>query len=123
MHGDAHPENIIKTEKNKLAFIDFSDFCLSDFARDLGTFLQQIEFKIMRHIDDKKYTDKIKKIFLDSYLKNAKIKIDDNLAARINNYYNWTALRTAAFFFLKHDPAPNRGAELLEKVCRNLKIC
>lgn len=123
VHGDAHPENIIKTEKGKIVFIDFSDLCLSDFARDLGSFLQQIEFKIMRRIGDKKYAAKVKKIFLDNYFKNVKIKMDDNLAARIDNYYTWAALRTAVFFFLKHNPEPERAEKLLNKVCRKLKIC
>jgi hypothetical protein len=45
----------------KIAVIDFTDICLSDFARDLGTFIQQLEFMANRKIGDHEYTEKIKK--------------------------------------------------------------
>lgn len=122
VHGDAHPENIIKMEGSKLAIIDFTDLCLTDFARDLGSFLQQLEFKIMRRIGDTAYAEKIKKLFLDNYFKNAKIKLDNSLKKRIDNYYNWTALRTSTYFLLSHYPDQERAVQLLAEVCKNLKI-
>jgi len=122
IHGDAHPENIIKMGKKKIALIDFTDICLGDFARDLGCFLQQLEYMSIRKIEDREYTEKLKKIFLDHYLKNAKIKLDDNLQGRINNYYNWTTMRTATFFLLKYGPQPERAIPLIEIIKKNLNI-
>jgi len=122
IHGDAHPENVIKMGKKKVAVIDFTDICLSDFARDLGSFLQQIEYMSMRKINDPEFTEKIKKLFLDNYLKNAKIKMDSGLQERINNYYNWTSIRTATFFLTKYNMEPDRAVPLIEKVKNNLGI-
>jgi len=113
VHGDAHPENIIKMSGGKIAVIDFTDLCLSDFARDLGSCLQQLNFKITRHIEDGAYAEKVKKIFLESYLKNAKIKLTEDLEKRINAYYDWTTLRTIAFFLTKHHPMVERAEQLL----------
>jgi len=122
IHGDAHPENVIIIDKNKIGVIDFTDICLADYARDLGAFLQQLEFMMLRKIDDQLEVEKIKQLFLNSYFKNAKITLDDNLKQRINNYYNWTALRTAIFFLLKDKAEPERAHGLLIKIGQNLKL-
>ena len=122
VHGDAHPENIIKISANKIAVIDFTDICLTDFTRDIGTFLQQFEYMSLRKINDKKYTDQIKNLFLDNYFKHAKIKLDSNLQERIDYYYNWTALRTATFFFLKYNAEPERGELLVKQVKEKLGL-
>lgn len=122
IHGDAHPENIIKINKHKIAVIDYTDMCLSDFARDLGGFMQQVEFMINRKIEDRSYGIKIKVFFLEEYLKNAKLKLDEDLKERIDNYYNWTMIRTATFFLIKHNPEPDRGRALLEQLKKNLNL-
>ncbi|MDD4901401.1 MAG: phosphotransferase [Patescibacteria group bacterium] len=122
IHGDAHPQNVIKIGENKISVIDFTDICLADFARDLGTFLQQLEFMASKKIDDAAYLEKIKNIFLENYLLHSKIKLSDYDRERINNYYNWTALRTATFFMLKDKPEPWRSHDLIINVCENLKI-
>ncbi len=122
VHGDAHPENIIKMSSKKIAIIDFTDLCLSDFARDIGSFFQQLEFMCNRKIIDKNYTLKIKKLFLENYCENTNIKIDDFLKERINNYYNWTSMRTATFFILKDNAEPERAYPLIDKVKKNLNI-
>lgn len=122
IHGDAHPKNVIKMGENKIAIIDFTDMCLADFARDLGSFLQQLDFMGTEKINDQPYVEKIKQIFLKNYVLNSKIKVDDYGKERINNYYNWTALRTATFFMLKDKPEPERSHGLLVKTCQNLKI-
>lgn len=122
IHGDAHPENIIKVSRRRIAAIDFTDICLSDFARDLGCFLQQLEFMVTRKIKDRKYADKIKKLFLENYFKNVKIELDSDLELRIDNYYNWTAIRTATFFLIKAEPEPERAKPLIEKVSKSLGI-
>jgi len=122
VHGDAHPENVIMTTDHKLAMIDFTDLCLSDFARDLGTFLQQLDYMAKHKTDDPVYTEKIKKLFLNSYLESAKIKMDESLEARINNYYLWTTLRTASFFLFKHDAQPESARPLLTMICEKLNV-
>ncbi|MFH1427928.1 MAG: phosphotransferase [Patescibacteria group bacterium] len=122
VHGDAHPENVIKMGKNKLAVIDYTDICVSDFASDLGTFLQQLEFMANRKINDPAYSEKIKKLFLDSYLLNAKIKLSEDLNKRINNYYNWTAIRTATFFLLRFEASPERAEPLIRQIKKNLNM-
>jgi len=122
IHGDAHPENVIIIDKNKIGVIDFTDICLADYARDLGTFLQQLEFMMLRKIEDQAQVEKIKRLFLNSYLKNAKITLDNNLQKRIDNYYNWTALRTAIFFLLKDKAEPERAHGLLIKISQDLKL-
>ena len=122
IHGDAHPENIIKVSKNKIAIIDFTDICLADFARDLGSFLQQLEFMGQRKINDPNYIKKIQNLFLENYLTKAEITLNDSLKDRIKYYYNWTALRTATFFLLKEKSEPNRARGLIEKICQELNI-
>ncbi len=121
IHGDAHPENIIRMNSKKTAIIDFSDMCLSDFARDLGCFSQQVEFMIMRKICDQGYADKVKKMFFDNYAKFAKIKITNDLKKRIDIYYYWTAIRTATYFLLKDNPEPERAEALLKQIKEYLK--
>lgn len=120
IHGDAHPENIIKMGKKKIAGIDFADIGLSDFARDLGSFTQQLEYMCIKKMYDEQYAEKLKNIFLENYLINAKIKLNSELKQRIKNYYNWTAVRTATFHIIKHNPDPERSKSLIEHVTRNI---
>lgn len=122
IHGDAHPENIIKTGEGRVGLIDFTDLCLADFARDLGTFLQQIEYKIIRKNGDRVLAEDIKKLFLDSYLAETGIELDDNLRARIDLYYNWTAMRTAVYWFLRFEHNEGEAAKLLDRIKENLRI-
>lgn len=122
IHGDAHPENVIKTVEGHIGLIDFTDLCLGDFARDLGAFMQQLEYKIITKIGDKEFAEKMKELFLNKYLEAAKIKMSEDLRARINLYYNWTAIRTSTFWFLKFGHDENRAAELLNIVKNNLNI-
>ncbi len=122
VHGDAHPENVIKMSKQKIAMIDFTDLCLSDFSRDIGAFLQQLEFMSVRKIHDQAYTKKIKKIFLDNYFRKAKGReLTEDVKQRIDNYYHWTAMRTATYFLIKSGPEPKRAYPILEYV--NKKLC
>lgn len=122
IHGDAHPENVIKMSENKIGIIDFTDMCLADFARDLGTFLQQTEFMTSHHLKDRSEIIELKRIFITEYLKAAKLELDDNLEHRIQTYYNWTALRTVVYFLVKEHPEPDRAEELLEQLVEDLKI-
>lgn len=122
IHGDAHPENIIKVSAEKLAVIDFTDLSLADFTRDLGSFSQQLEFMCNKKIKDQTYADKVKKLFLDSYLREAGIEMTEELRRRIDTYYNWTTIRTAGFFLTKFDPEPQRAQPLVEAVSESLGL-
>jgi hypothetical protein len=122
IHGDAHPENIIRLSAEKIGVIDFVDMSVGDRARDLGTFLQQLDYMTGRKIGDPEFTAEIKELFLTSYLKSAKMEMDKDLEARIDLYYNWTAIRTATYFLMKHNPEPARAEPLIEIVKHNLKI-
>jgi len=121
IHGDAHAENIVQISNKKLAVIDYGDICLSDFARDLGCFLQQTDYMCSRKIADQNYTDKIKKIFLDTYFAKREIPEEKilKIKKRIDNYYYWTAMRTASFFLLKHQSEPERAKLLIQEVEKN----
>ena len=120
VHGDAHPENVIRMGKKKIAAIDFTDLCLSDFARDIGTFIQQLDYMCSRKIADASFAPKVKKIFLDNYFEKAKVKLNNDVQKRIDIYYNYTAIRTATFFLLKADREPERAFPLIEIVKKNL---
>ena len=122
IHGDAHPENVIPVGKHKLVVVDFADFCLADFARDIGSFLQQFEYMSQSLIDDKNFIDSTKNLFLQTYANRAKINIDKALLARINNYYYWTALRTVAYFALKSQPDPDRAFMLLDWLTDKMQL-
>lgn len=122
IHGDAHTENIIKTGDNRVGLIDFTDFCLGDFARDLGTFLQQLEYKTSTKSGDANWAKDMQELFLNSYLAAADIKLTPELNERIRLYYDWTAIRTVVFLFLKHDSDPKGAEILLNKVKQDLNI-
>ncbi len=122
IHGDAHPDNIIQTAANRVGLIDFTDLCLADFARDLGSFIQQLEYKILRKASDVASAAAMKKMFLDAYLEAAGIEMTDSLMDRINLYYNWTAIRTATYWFLKFDNDESAAASLIEQVKLGLKL-
>ena len=122
IHGDAHPENIIKTGPGRIGLIDFTDLCLSDFARDLGAFSQQLAYKVMTKAGEPGFAERMQKLFLDSYLAAAGLELTDDLKARIKLYYNWTAMRTATYWFLRHDAKAERGEELMKEVKKNLAL-
>lgn len=122
IHGDAHPENVIKIGRKKIAMIDFTDICSSDFARDLGSFTQQLDYKLIRYSYNKNYIKKIKDIFLETYCKKSKIKNNIRLKERIRLYYCFTALRTAAFWLLRHNPKPDRAENLISEIKNKLQI-
>jgi len=121
IHGDAHPENIIAVGRKKIGLIDFTDFCPGDFARDLGTFLQQLEYKIKRYFADPEFALEMKELFLKIYFEASGMTLDSNLQQRIDLYYNWTAVRTVVFWLLKHDAEPLKAAQALVELEANLK--
>lgn len=122
VHGDAHPENVIRMSSRKIALIDFTDLCLTDYTRDLGSFLQQLDYMCGNKIGDKEFTEKIKKSFLDNYFKFSKKRLTKEREERIKNYYNWTAMRTATYFLTRHNPDPSRAEPLIEAVRENMGV-
>ncbi len=122
IHGDAHPENIIKISNKKMAMIDFTDISPSDFARDLGTFLQQVEYKLKKYSYSSSYIKKIHNIFIESYCKKARVKYNIRLKERVKLYYYWTAIRTAVYWLTKHNPDPSRSEPLINEVKKKLKL-
>lgn len=124
IHGDAHLENIIDTGDGRLGVIDFADFCFGDFARDLGTFLQQLEHRLVKvkEVNGNIDQDRVLKTkFLTEYLAVRNIELDDNLKERIKLYYDWTMLRTATYFFMKEKSEVDRAVNLLERISANIK--
>ncbi|PKM88029.1 hypothetical protein CVU83_02240 [Candidatus Falkowbacteria bacterium HGW-Falkowbacteria-2] len=119
IHGDAHPENFIAVGEDKIGMIDFTDFCPSDFARDLGAFMQQIEYKILHYLQDQEFATKMKRLFLDSYLKESGRALDEALQSRIDLYYNFTSIRTAGFYLMKFNSEKERAEILIKKVKEN----
>ena len=122
IHGDAHPENVIRLADDKIGVIDFVDMAVGDRARDIGTFLQQLGYMGMRKISDPIFVQAMQDLFLTSYLESAKMEMSADLQARIDLYFNWTAIRTATFFLMKHDPEPERARALVGEVKINLNI-
>ena len=123
IHGDAHLENIIDTGAGHLGIIDFADFCLGDFARDLGTFLQQLEYRatsVKTGLRNPEENARFKKIFLEEYIKVRGLILDDDLKERIKLYYDWTMLRTATYFFLKAEVEIERAEALFARVRSSL---
>lgn len=120
VHGDAHPENVIKLTLDRIGIIDFTDFCLADFTRDLGAFIQQMEYRMRERVDDPSLIDKMKHLFLDEYFRVSSEPRDAAIEERINIYYNFASLRTAIYWLLKHDCDPARADSLLDKIQNNL---
>ncbi len=122
VHGDSHPENIIKMSRNELAVIDFTDICLSDFARDLGCFLQQFEYMAQRKMggEHQDFIDRMKTNFLDEYFAVTETLRNSELDERISNYYYWTMIRSATFLLIKDNPQPQEGRALVEVIEKNL---
>ncbi|HQQ38230.1 MAG TPA: aminoglycoside phosphotransferase family protein [bacterium] len=116
IHGDAHPENVIAVGADKIGLIDFTDFCLADFARDFGAFMQQLEYKIKRNLQDDEFALAMKRLFLNAYLQAANISLDESLQRRLDLYYNWTATRTATFWLLKHECEPEKAEAMIALV-------
>jgi len=122
IHGDVHSENVIKMGRKKIAMIDFADICASDFARDLGTFVQQLDYKLSSYDYKKSFIKKMENVFLETYCKKARIKYNIRLKERIKLYYCWTAFRTAIFWLLKHNAKPDRAEPLILEIKKKLKI-
>lgn len=124
IHGDAHPENVIQISAHKIGVIDFTDMCLADRARDVGSFMQQIHYMLVRHVPAKQQhiIRELQDAFLNEYLRAAGLEMTPALQKRIINYYRWTALRTAIFFLTKEHPEPSRAGEILTELEQEMAL-
>lgn len=122
IHGDAHPENIIQTSEESVGLIDFTDLCLGDYARDIGTFLQQMDYKLITKAGVHDYGQKLNEMFLSAYLKASGKRLTPDVQGRIDLYYNWTAIRTATYWFMKYDHDESKAVQLLESINKRFKI-
>ncbi len=123
IHGDAHPENVICLSTKKIALIDYADMCLGDWARDIGAFCQQLDYMLTSRLRfSQERAEKCKEIFLSAYFKYAKVKLTPEAEWRMETYYCLAALRTANYYFLKHEPQAEKGERLLEQLKGKLNI-
>jgi 4-alpha-glucanotransferase len=122
IHGDVHPDNIIKIGSKKIAMIDFTDICPSDFARDLGSFIQQLEYKLNKYKYNKNFIKKLINIFINTYCQSSKVKYNIRLKERIRLYYYWTAFRTAIFWITRYNPKPDRAEPLILEIKKKFKL-
>ena len=121
IHGDAHPENIIKTSENSIGLIDFTDICLGDYTRDIGTFLQQMDYKLITKVGVHNYGQKLNDMFLAAYWKASNKRWTPEVQERIDLYYNWTAIRTATYWFMKYDHDEFKAVQLLDSINKRFK--
>ncbi len=121
IHGDLHPENIIITEKGA-AIIDWSDACLGDPLRDVGSFSQQLIFMGLGQINDEPYWRRAQDMFLSAYRQAMGDHLPNNWLERFRLYYYFTAFRTAIYFVTKSGPEPERAEGLLEEIEISLNL-
>lgn len=122
IHGDAHPENVIRVEDNRLGLVDFTDMSLGDFARDLGSFTQQLDYMITRKMESDVFAEKMKNLFLDSYFAVRGVEPSLGVLERISTYYNWTAMRTATLHLLREPAEKERSVPLIDMVKKHLSL-
>ncbi|OGF22943.1 hypothetical protein A2Y83_01630 [Candidatus Falkowbacteria bacterium RBG_13_39_14] len=105
IYADYHPENIIipSYSRNEIAVIDFTDLALGDPYRDVGTFIEQVEFMSRKYMPADK-ARQWRKIFLEEYIKISNVKLTSREIQRINLYCLWTSLRNIIYFYYKKDP-------------------
>jgi len=122
IHGDAHPENIIVTGPDRIGLIDFTDFCLADPIRDAAAFSQHLEYKIWTKWGNNDYAIKMKDFFLQEYFAESGLARDSDAEERLELYYNWTAIRTSTFWFLKFDHNEAYAEALLSQIEKKLGL-
>lgn len=105
IYADYHPENIIFPSHSQkgIVVIDFTDLALGDPYRDVGTFIEQVEFMAQRFMPSEK-AKYWRKVFLDEYAIANDLKLTKRDYQRIHLYCLWTSLRNIIYFFYKKDP-------------------
>lgn len=105
IYADYHPENIIVPNYSHqgITVIDFTDLSLGDQFRDVGTFMEQVEFMSRKYMPSSK-SKYWPNIFLTAYLKASDIEPNTDDLRRINLYRAWSCLRNIVYFYYKEDP-------------------
>lgn len=122
VHGDAHPENVVRVKAGQSAMIDFADFHIGDRARDLGSFRQQLTYMAHRKMPDYKSAPGLQEKFFSSYNKYYQGESEPGLDRRIDTYHAWTAMRTATYFLISHHLHPERAEPLIDEAEKYLGI-
>lgn len=106
IHGDMHPDNIIIAKGEDGDYfaggIDFTDICLGDFARDIGTFLYDVH-EVLRKRSSKQFVQHVQRVFLRKYLGDSGRTLTKDLIRRINFYSAWIGFRATLFYLLQDD--------------------
>ncbi|MFH0854364.1 MAG: phosphotransferase [bacterium] len=104
IYADYHPENIIAQSHSQdgISVIDFTDLALGDPYRDVGTFMEQVDFMSKKYMPPEK-ARQWRTIFLEEYIKTNNIKLTKREFQRINLYCLWTSLRNIIYFYYKKD--------------------
>jgi len=110
IHGDLHPENVIVDKTNEhISIIDYTDICVADPMRDLGSFIQQLGFMGLGK-RNKADIEAMQHWFLKAYETARKSAFTDTERKRIRLYQAWTAFRSTVYFLTK-EPAEVREAQ------------
>jgi len=117
IHGDLHPENVIIAKAGEISIIDFTDICLSDWARDIGVFIQQIGY-MSEGLRSREEIAMHQSMFYAEYLKMRSIKETKEIENRVNLYKSWSALRSAIYFLIKLHPEPENAKAVLKEISR-----
>jgi len=97
-HGDYQMQNLI-VRGNTMKIIDFDNADLSDPLSDVGNFLNQINYRdLLRH-----KAGKLRRIFLTTYLQDAKIEMDANVRYRLNVYIMMGIVKNINFNSLQNN--------------------
>jgi len=114
IHGDLHPENvIINSAEGHISIIDYTDICIADPMRDLGSFMQQLSFMGL----GKRSDEEIKKMqdhFIAAYEQARKQELSESERKRILLYQAWTAFRSTVYFLTKEPPEEREARHTLE---------
>lgn len=114
IHGDLHPENVIVNRQSKsLTVIDYTDISLSDWARDIGTFIYQFDFMARGFLRSGE-AGRLNNLFLQGYFAAAGRPEDENITRRLNLYKSWAALRATIYFLVKGFPEENNASQTLK---------
>lgn len=127
IHGDAHPDNVIRTGENKVGLIDFADLSVADFARDLGCFKQQLEYMSEKEGYSEAEIKELNDLFFSHYFLSSNEELTESLEQRIELYYNWTAVRTLSYLLLsgfleKSQDRQDRITELADHIKESMGL-
>jgi thiamine kinase-like enzyme len=127
IHGDAHPDNVIRTGEYKIGLIDFTDLSVSDLARDLGCFKQQLEYMSSKEGYTSEEISELDSLFFQHYFLHSSEELTESLQKRIELYYNWTAVRTLSYllfsgFLEKSQSRENKIKDLVNKIKERMNL-